>query len=411
MTHVKCLRCRECKSEYPIEPLNACEFCFGPLEVAYDYEAISKTVSRKSIESGPDTMWRYHDFLPVEKESAVDISTGFTPLIHAKNLGHQLGLNHLYIKNDSVNPTFSFKDRPVSVTTTKALEFEFDVLACVSTGNLMGSVAAHGAKAGMKTMVFYPAYLEQGKILGAAVYGPTMVAVDGTYDQANRFCSELADNHRWAFVNINMRPYYAEGSKTLGYEVAEQLGWKAPDHCVVPGASGELHTKIWKGLQEFEDAGLIGKVKTRMHLAQAEGCSPIVQAFEQGSNQVVPVRPETIAKSLAIGNPAAGPYSLEVLRETNGTGIAALENTIIDGIRLLAETEGIFTETAGGVVISSLKRLVEQGKIGKEEVTVAYITGNGLKTMEAMGDFVQPVETTPDYETFHTALADSQGRL
>ena len=406
MTHVKSLRCRECKSEYPIEPLNACEFCFGPLEVEYDYKSIAKAVSKKKIENGPYSMWRYHDFLPVSRESAVDISTGYTPLIHAKNLGRKLGLDNLYIKNDSVNPTYSFKDRPVSVTTTKALEFEFEVLACVSTGNLMGSVAAHGAKAGMETMVFYPAYLEQGKIIGAAVYGPTMVAVEGTYDQANRFCSELADNHRWAFVNINMRPFYAEGSKTLGYEVAEQLGWKAPDHCVVPGASGELHTKIWKGLQEFADVGLIDKPSTRMHLAQAEGCSPIVDAYLQGSNQVVPVKPDTIAKSLAIGNPAAGPYSLEVLRETDGIGVSAYENTIIDGIRLLAETEGIFTETAGGVVISSLKRLVEQEKIKKDEVTVAYITGNGLKTMEAMGDFVTPIETTPDYETFQTELSN-----
>ena len=364
--------------------------------------------SRESIAAGPNTMWRYHDFLPVDRESAIDISTGFTPLIHAKNLGSHLGLDKLYIKNDSVNPTYSFKDRPVSVTTTKALEFEFEVLACVSTGNLMGSVAAHGAKAGMKTMVFYPADLEQGKIQGAAVYGPTMVAVTGNYDHANRFCSELADNHRWAFVNINMRPFYAEGSKTLGYEVAEQLGWKAPDHCVVPGASGELHTKIWKGLQEFNDIGLIKNLKTKMHLAQPEGCSPIVGAFETGSDHVTPVRPETLAKSLAIGNPAAGPYSLEVLKETDGTGVYAEENTIIDGIKLLAETEGIFTETAGGVVISSLKKLVEQGKIKRDEVTVAYVTGNGLKTMEAMGDFVEPIQTTPDYETFQTALAAAQ---
>ena len=411
MTHVKSLQCRECKSEYPIEPINACEFCFGPLEVAYDYQSIAKAVTKKSIEAGPNSMWRYHDFLPVSRETAVDISTGFTPLIHAKNLGSLLGLDDLYIKNDSVNPTYSFKDRPVSVTTTKALEFDFDVLACVSTGNLMGSVAAHGAKAGMDTMVFYPAHLEQGKIIGAAVYGPTMVAVEGTYDQANRFCSELADNHRWAFVNINMRPFYAEGSKTLGYEVAEQLGWKAPDHCVVPGASGELHTKIWKGLQEFADIGLIESPTTKMHLAQAEGCSPIVEAYMQGSSQVVPVKPNTIAKSLAIGNPAAGPYSLAVLSETGGTGVTAYENTIIDGIKLLAETEGIFTETAGGVVISSLKRLVEQKKIKKEEVTVAYITGNGLKTMEVMGDFPAPIQTTPNYEVFQAELSNFKNNL
>ncbi len=405
LPHVKSLQCRECESTYPVEPLNACEYCFGPLEVAYDYEAISQSVSRDSIQSGPDNMWRYHDFLPVEREAAIDISTGYTPLIHAKNLGRYLGLNNLYIKNDSVNPTFSFKDRPVSVTTTKALEFEFEVLACVSTGNLMGSVAAHGAKAGMKTMVFYPSYLEQAKIDGAAVYGPTMVAVDGTYDEANRFCSELADNHRWAFVNINMRPFYAEGSKTLGYEVAEQLGWKAPDHCIVPGASGELHTKIWKGFQEFHGAGLIERSRTKMHLAQAEGCSPIVEAYNMGSNQVRPVKPNTIAKSLAIGNPAAGTYSLNVLRETSGTAVSAYEDTIIAGIKLLAETEGIFTETAGGVVISSLKKLVKMGHIGKDEVTVAFITGNGLKTMEAMGNFVNPIKTPPDYEAFQESLS------
>ena len=410
MPHVKSLKCRECHSKYAIEPINACEFCFGPLEVEYDYDSIRNSVTRKTIESGPNTIWRYHDFLPVDKEVAIDISTGYTPLVHAKNLGRKLGLDYLYIKNDSVNPTFSFKDRPVSITTTKALEFEFEVLACVSTGNLMGSVAAHGAKAGMKTMVFYPGYLEKAKIMAAAVYGPTMVSVDGTYDQANRFCSELADDHRWAFVNINMRPYYAEGSKTLGYEVAEQLGWKAPDHCVVPGASGELHTKIWKGLKEFEGAGLIGKVNTKMHLAQAEGCSPIVTAFEDGSYQVNPVKPNTLAKSLAIGNPAAGPYSLEVLRETDGIGIAAAENTIVSGIKLLAETEGIFTETAGGVVISSLQRLVKMGKIKRDEITVAYITGNGLKTMEAMGNFVDPIETPPSSREFETALKHHQNK-
>ena len=406
MPHVKSLRCRECEREYPIEPLNVCEFCFGPLEVAYDYDSIARSVTRERIAQGPFTMWRYQDFLPVEAEAAVDMGTGFTPLIRAKNLGRLLGLDHLYIKNDSVNPSYSFKDRPVSVTTTKALEFEFDVLACVSTGNLMGSVAAHGAKAGMKTMVFYPAYLEKGKIIGAAIYGPTLVAVDGTYDEANRFCSELADNHRWAFVNINMRPYYAEGSKTLGYEVAEQLGWKAPDHCVVPAASGELHTKIWKGLQEFGDVGLIDRAKTRMHLAQAEGCSPIVEAYELNSTQVRPVKPNTIAKSLAIGNPASGPYALRTLAETEGTAVAALEEEVVTGIKLLAETEGIFTETAGGVVISGLKRLVERGDIKSDEVTVAFITGNGLKTLEVVEDVPDPVYTAPNYEAFQAAMAD-----
>ena len=405
MSYVTALRCRECAREYPIEPLNVCEFCFGPLEVSYDYESIAKSVTRKRIQDGPLTMWRYHDFLPVEAEAAVDIGAGFTPLIRAKNLGRLLGLEHLYVKNDSVNPTFSFKDRPVTVTATKALEFEFEVLACVSTGNLMGAVAAHGAKAGMKTMVFYPAYLEKAKIIGAAVYGPILVAVEGTYDQANRFCSELADNNRWAFVNINMRPFYAEGSKTLGYEVAEQLGWRAPDHCVVPAASGELHTKIWKGLQELSDVGLIDGAKTKMHLAQAEGCSPIVEAFELGSKQVRPVKPDTIAKSLAIGNPASGPFALQTLEDTDGVAVAALEEEVGQGIRMLAETEGIFTETAGGVVISGLKRLVEKGHIKRDEVTVAYVTGNGLKTPEVLEHLVDPVRTTPDYDSFQTAIA------
>jgi threonine synthase len=387
-----------------MEPLNVCDFCFGPLEVTYDYDSIARTVTRESIESGPTTMWRYHDFLPVDAEASIDMGTGFTPLIRAKNLGRVLGLDNLYVKNDSVNPSFSFKDRPVSVTTTKALEFEFEVLACVSTGNLMGSVAAHGAKAGMKTIVFFPADLEKGKVVGAAIYGPTLVAVDGTYDQVNRLCSELADNNRWAFVNINMRPYYAEGSKTLGYEVAEQLGWRAPDNCVVPGASGELHTKIWKGIQEFRDVGLIDSANTKVHLAQAEGCSPIVEAFELGTTQVRPVKPNTIAKSLAIGNPASGPFSLQTLAETGGTAVAAPEDEVVEGIRLLAETEGIFTETAGGVVISGLRKLVKQGKIKSDEVTVAYITGNGLKTQEVVEELVDPVYTTPDYDSVQAAL-------
>ena len=405
MSYVKCLRCRECAREYPVEALNVCDFCFGPLEVSYDYDGIARAISRERIASGPLTMWRYHDLLPVDADAALDMGTGFTPLIRAKNLGRKLGLDNLYIKNDSVNPSYSFKDRPVSVTTTKALEFEFEVLACVSTGNLMGSVAAHGAKAGMETVVFFPADLERGKVIGAAIYGPTLVAVDGTYDEVNRLCSELADNNRWAFVNINMRPYYAEGSKTLGYEVAEQLGWRAPDRCVVPAASGELHTKIWKGLQEFKSLGLIDSLNTRMHLAQAEGCSPIVEAFELGTKQVRPVRPNTIAKSLAIGNPASGPYALQTLAESNGTAVAAPEEEVVEGIKLLAETEGIFTETAGGVVISGLRRLVEKGIIKSDEVTVAYITGNGLKTQEVVEDVVQPVYTAPDYDSFETAMA------
>ena len=398
------MSCRECGNEYPVEPLNVCEFCFGPLEIKYDYDSIARSVTRDSIEKGPASMWRYDAFLPVDGEAAVDIGTGFTPLVPARNLGRMLGLDHLYIKNDAVNPTYSFKDRPVSVTTSKALEFEFEVLACVSTGNLMGSVAAHGARAGMDTMVFFPATLEREKIVGAAVYGPTLVAIEGTYDQANRFCSELADNNRWAFVNINMRPFYAEGSKTLGYEAVEQLGWRAPDHCVVPAASGELHTKIWKGIQEMADVGLIDEARTRMHLAQPEGSSPIVNAFRTGGKQVEPVKPDTIAKSLAIGNPASGPFALEVLAETGGAAVAALEEEVEEGIRLLAETEGIFTETAGGVVVSGLRRLVKEGRIKRDEVTVAFVTGNGFKTIEVVADGVSTVNTAPTYQAFEAAM-------
>ncbi len=405
MPHVSLLRCRECDRQYPVEPLNVCDFCFGPLEVGYDYASIGKSISRESISSGPLTMWRYHDLLPVNSEYVLDMGTGFTPLVRAKNLGRALGLDNLYIKNDSVNPTFSFKDRVVSVATAKALEFEFDVLACASTGNLAGAVAAHGAKAGMKTMVFFPADLEKGKVIGAGIYGADLVAVDGTYDQVNRLCSELADNHHWAFVNINMRPYYAEGSKTLGYEVAEQLGWRAPDNCVVPAASGSMFTKIWKAFNEMADLGLIDRPKTGMHVAQAEGCSPIVEAYDQGTPHVRPVVPDTIAKSLAIGNPADGFYALQTVEASNGSAVIAHEDEVVEGIQLLAETEGIFTETAGGVVISGLRRLAKKGIIKQDELTVAYVTGNGLKTQEVVEDLINPIETAPDYEAFQTAIA------
>ena len=410
MSNVKCLRCRECGSEYPVEPQYVCDFCFGPLEVDYDYDAVARDISRESITKGPLTMWRYHDLLPVDAEMALDMQTGFTPLVRAKNLGRLLGLNNLYIKNDSVNPTFSFKDRVVSVASAKALEFEFDTLACASTGNLAGSVSAHGAKAGMNTMVFFPSDLERGKILGAGIYGATLVAVDGTYDQVNRLCSELADNHRWAFVNINMRPFYSEGSKTLAYEVAEQLGWRAPDAVVVPGASGSLFTKIWKGLNELKDLSLIETAHTKMHIAQAEGCSPIVTAYDEDTPHVRPVTPDTIAKSLAIGNPADGFYSIKTIENSGGSAVAAPEEEVVEGIQILAETEGIFTETAGGVVISGLRKLAQSGKIQPDDLTVAYITGNGLKTQEVVEPIIDPVFTTPAYEDFMTNMAARKER-
>ena len=404
MAYATALKCRECGREYPTDPLNVCEFCFGPLEVKYDYEAIGQKISRDRIQNGPLTMWRYEDLLPVDAANAVDLQTGFTPLIKATNLGRILGLDHLYIKNDAVNPTNSFKDRVVSVAATKAMEYEFKTLACASTGNLAGSVAAHAAKAGMNSYIFIPSDLERGKVVGAAIYGPTLVAVDGSYDDVNRLCSELADTYPWAFVNINMRPYYAEGSKTLGYEVAEQLGWQAPAHCVVPSASGSMFTKIWKGLHEFEDLGLIPKVNTRMHMTQAEGCSPIAAAYLAGTTRVRPVKPKTIAKSLAIGNPADGYYSLKVIEESGGDATIVPEEEVVTGIQLLAENEGIFTETAGGVVISGLKRLVESGAIKRNEVTVAYITGNGLKTLEAVESVVKSIRINPTMKEFHEAI-------
>ena len=411
MSNVKSLQCRECGSEYPVEPQYVCDFCFGPLEVSYDYDAVARVISRERITKGPLTMWRYHDLLPVDSEMALDMQTGFTPLTRAKNLGRLLGLNNLYIKNDSVNPTFSFKDRVVSVASAKALEFEFDTLACASTGNLAGSVSAHGAKAGMNTMVFFPSDLERGKILGAGIYGATLVAVDGTYDQVNRLCSELADNHRWAFVNINMRPFYSEGSKTLAYEVAEQLGWRAPDACVVPGASGSLFTKIYKGLNELADLGLIDSAAhTKMHIAQAEGCSPIVTAYDEDTPHVRPVTPDTIAKSLAIGNPADGFYSIKTIERSGGSAVAAPEDEVVEGIQLLAETEGIFTETAGGVVISGLRKLAKSGKIRPDDLTVAYITGNGLKTQEVVEPLIDPVFTSPAYDDFMTNMAAREER-
>ena len=406
MSFVTGLRCRECEREYPIEPLNVCDFCFGPLETVYDYDGIARIISRERIARGPLTMWRYQDLLPVDGKDAVDINAGFTPLIKSKNLGKLLGLDELYIKNDSVNPSFSFKDRVVSVAATKALEFGFDTLACASTGNLACAVAAHAARAGMRAVVFIPADLEHGKVIGAAIYAPIVVAVNGTYDEVNRLCSEVADNYPWAFVNINMRPYYAEGSKTLAYEVAEQLGWKLPDHAVVPSASGSLFTKIWKGFNELASLGLVdGPVHTNMQLTQAEGCSPIVTAFNSEDDVVRPVRPNTVAKSLAIGNPADGIYALRILRQSRGTAYAVPEEDVVDGMKLLAETEGIFTETAGGVVVASLKYLVKSGAIKRDELTVAYITGNGLKTQEAVEDVVHPLPVTPTMSSFEQAFS------
>ena len=405
MAYVSSLRCRECGREYPVEPLYVCDFCFGPLETAYDYAAISETISREKIKDGPMTMWRYEDLLPVDREKAVDIGVGMTPLLFAENLGRELGLRNLWIKNDAVNPSYSFKDRVVAVASTKAREFGFDTLACASTGNLAGAVAAHGAKAGMRTLVFIPADLEAGKIIGAAVYGPTVVAVSGSYDDVNRLCSELGDMHEWAFVNINMRTFYAEGSKTLAYEVSEQLGWRTPDHMVVPVASGSLYTKVWKGLNELVKVGLVDSVETKMHMAQAEGCAPVVEALREGQTHHRVLKPNTIAKSLAIGNPADAMYDLRIARETGGTGVAVGEHEVAEGVVLLAQTEGIFTETAGGVTVSALRHLAASGAVDPDDLVVALITGNGLKTQEVVADQAKPVAIEPTIESFNAQIA------
>ena len=391
MVNVAALRCKECSREYPIGAFNVCDFCFGPLEVVYDMDAIADIASRERIMSGPNSLWRYADFLPAEYNPLVDINAGFTPLIRSRGLAKHLGLEELWIKNDSVNPSYSFKDRVVAVAAAKALEFGFETLACASTGNLACAVAAHAARAGMTAYVFIPSDLEAGKVLGAAIYNPTMVAVNGSYDDVNRLCSELADQYQWAFVNINVRPFYADGSKTLGYEVAEQLGWRAPAHAIAPSASGAMFTKIYQGLKEFEHTGIIDTVETRMHCAQARGCSPIATAYEEGRFVIRPVKPATIAKSLGIGNPADGYYALKTIEASGGSAVIAEEHEVAEGIKLLAQTEGIFTEGAGGVAIAGLKRLVERGEIQPDEPTVVYITGNGLKTTEIVSDVVNPI--------------------
>ncbi len=401
MAKVRGLVCRECGREYPVEPIHVCEFCFGPLEVIYDYDEIKRNISRSKIEEGPKSLWRYIDLLPVE-EPTVGLTAGFTPLKKAENLGRELGLENLYIKDDSVNhPTLSFKDRVVSVALSKAKEFGFDTAACASTGNLANSVSAHAAQAGMNCFVFIPANLETQKIIGSLVFNPTVVAVEGTYDDVNRLCSEIANELQWAFVNINIRPFYAEGSKTLAFEVVEQLGWKAPDAVVAPAASGSLVTKIWKGLKELLKVGLINELKTRVYGAQALGCSPIAQAWKEGSDFVKPVKPNTIAKSIAIGNPADGIYALNVTRESLGDWETATDEEIIEGIKLLAETEGIFTETAGGTTIAVLKKLAMSGKIRRDETVVAYITGNGYKTMEVLDGYLKtPVKIKASLKDF-----------
>lgn len=406
MGHVKGLRCRECGAEYPKSPLHVCELCFGPLEVDYDYDAISKVVSRKRIEAGPHSHWRYADLLPLDGEPTDGLDTGFTPLIRAKNLADALGVREVYVKNDSVcAPTLSFKDRVVSVALSKAKEFGFDTVACASTGNLANSVAAQAARAGLNAFIFIPADLEIPKVIGSLIYHPTVVGIMGTYDEVNRLCSEIAGVHPWAFANINLRPFYAEGSKTYGYEIVEQLGWKAPDNIVVPCAGGSLICKIDKAIREFTKLGIIEGGHTKIHAAQAAGCGPIVNTIKNNDEFVKPVRPNTIAKSLAIGNPADGVYAVETTKRTGGYGEHATDEEIVEAIHLLARTEGIFTETAGGVTLAATRRLIETGRIGRDESVVISITGNGLKTLEVVQQSVaEPHVILPQLGAFQKLM-------
>jgi threonine synthase len=406
--YVSGLRCRECGRAYPAEALHVCEYCFGPLEVSYDYDAIARSISRASIAAGPTSIWRYADLLPASNDGAVDLGAGFTPLIRADRLAAELGLGELWLKNDTLNPTGSFKDRVVAVALARARELGFKVAAGASTGNLANSVAAHAARAGMRHVVFIPADLEAGKIVTTAVYGPHLVAVDGNYDDVNRLCAELAsERETWAFVNVNLRTYYAEGSKTLAFETAEQLGWQAPDHVVVPVASGSQLTKIAKGFSELWKVGLLEEEPhVRVSGAQAAGCSPVATAFVERHDYVRPVKPATIAKSLAIGNPADGWYALDTVRSSGGRLAAVTDEELVDGMLLLARTEGIFAETAGGVTIATLAKLAAAGVVRPDERVVAYVTGQGLKTIEAVADRAGPTVTiAPTIESFTEALS------
>jgi threonine synthase len=405
--YMKALKCRECGREYPLTASHVCEYDFGPLEVAYDYDLIKKSFNRKLIESRPQSMWRYRELLPVAKEPTVGLQVGHTPLVKADRLAKRLGIRELWIKNDTVNyPTLSFKDRVVSVALSRSKELGYDTVACASTGNLANSVAANAASAGLRAFVFIPADLEQGKIVNSLVYGPEVIGIKGHYDEVNRLCAEIAGKYGWAFVNVNMRPYYAEGSKSMGFEIAEQMGWELPQHTVVPMASGSLLTKIHKSYQEFTKLGIVDDSDYKIHGAQASGCSPITVAHKAGLDFFKPVKPDTIAKSLAIGTPADGFYALKVMKETKGHGDDVTDEEIREGIRLLAEYEGIFAETAGGVTVGVAKKLIANGRIPKDDSAVLCITGNGLKTLDAVAGHVGSTkEIRPSLREFEALLS------
>jgi threonine synthase len=398
------LRCKECQTTYALDARYVCEQCFGPLEVAYAPRTDDDPAAlRRRIQAGPHSLWRYADFLPVQAPPRGTLPAGWTPLLKVDRLAQQLGLRELWIKNDAANPTHSFKDRVVSVALARARELGFDTIACASTGNLANAVAAHAAAAGLESYVFIPADLEEQKVLATGVYGTNLVAVSGNYDDVNRLCTEVSGEHDWAFVNINMRPYYAEGSKTLAYETVEQLGFELPDRVVCPIASGSLFTKIARGFEEWLELGLVeGKLPT-FNGAQATGCSPVASAFEAGQDFCRPVKPDTIAKSLAIGNPADGPYALDLARRSGGAIDSVSDDEIREGIKLLARTTGIFTETAGGVTVAVLAKLAQRGDIDPDERVVAYITGDGLKTLDVARGTFEAWQIKPTLESFEAA--------
>ena len=402
MSFVRGLQCRECGRQYPCKPIHVCETCVGPLEIVYDYDGIKKSLSREKIASRDKNLWRYRELLPVDGEPRAGLYSGFTPLLRARRLGEALGVKQLYIKDDSVNhPTFSYKDRVVAVAISKAIEFGFDTVSCASTGNLANAVAAHAARAGLKCYVFIPNGLERGKVIGSAIYGPTTVAIKGNYDDVNRLCSEIGDKYGWAFVNVNLRPYYSEGAKTHGFEVAEQLGWKLPRHIVVASAGGTILPKLAKAFQELIKVGLVEDTGYKIYSAQAAGCAPIINALQKATDEINPVKPNTIASSIAIGNPADGYYVLQAIRETGGWGESVTDEEILEGIHLLAQTEGIFTEPAGGTEVAVTKKLIQNGKIPREESIVISVTGNGYKTLEAVAATVEkPLTITPTLKNF-----------
>jgi threonine synthase len=400
------LRCKECQTAYPLEARYVCERCFGPLEVAYASRADADPAAlKRRIQAGPQSLWRYGDFLPVPVPPAGTLPAGWTPLLRADRLASALGLEEVWVKNDAANPTHSFKDRVVSIALARARELGFETIACASTGNLANAVAAHAAAAGLESYVFIPSDLEEQKVLATGIYGTHLVAVRGNYDDVNRLCTELSGEHDWAFVNINMRPYYAEGSKTLAYETAEQLGFELPDRVVAPIASGSLFTKIALGFQEWIDVGLLEGQLPVFHGAQATGCSPVATAFADGQDFCRPVKPDTIAKSLAIGNPADGPYALDLARRTQGTIESVTDDEIRTGIKLLAQTTGIFTETAGGVTTAVLAKLAQRGIIDPSERVVLYITGEGLKTLDVARGTFETWEIDANVESFERANA------